>query len=378
MSGKLGKVTVNALNLMQGEFPDIEKYFLFVGVGPAHVGELVFLSTDSDLDVELGAAASDLKTQITAARLNAGQNWACVAAPVASGTDWEDAVDLAMNQDVRVEAVIICTPVTLQAEITALHAKAIEINTEFGRRLFFLAAGRAIDPTPSTGDTWNDYIADMNTLTDEVSAYRVGLVPQIFPDALGIYAGRLCNDQVSIADSPMRVRTGALVGRDASQLAVDNTGVRYNNAHALALLNARCTVPQLYADYPGVYWADGTMLDVTAGDYEVIENLRVVDKAARRVRIVLIGMIADRSFNASPIGTAYAKNKLMRPLMEMAKSYVFQGIPFPAEIKPPKDTDIGINWITRTQVEIYLTTRPFESPKEITANIILDLSAPTA
>lgn len=69
---------------------------------------------------------------------------------------------------------------------------------------------------------------------------------------------------------------------------------------------------------------------------------------------------------------------MMRPLREMSRSTVFQGIPFPAELKPPQDGDIVVTWITRTQVEVFMKARPFEIPKEITANIVLDLSAPTA
>ncbi|MDI8746242.1 DUF2586 family protein, partial [Salmonella enterica subsp. enterica serovar Montevideo] len=42
-------------------------------------------------------------------------------------------------------------------------------------------------------------------------------------------------------------------------------------------------------------WADGRTLDVEGGDYQSIETLRIVDKAARRVRLLAIGKIADRS-----------------------------------------------------------------------------------
>lgn len=372
----LGKVTVNAANLAQGPFPDIEKYFLFIGEGPNNQNSVVFLNTDSDLDAEIGAG--DLMTQLEAARSNAGQNWAAAAVPVADGTLWDPAADIAMQQDVRVEAIVICTPVAIQADLTAMQTKAMNINSTYGRRLFFIAAARPIDPTPSTGETWSEYITDLTDLTASLSAFRVSVVPKLFTDAVGIYAGRLCNDAVSVADSPMRVATGTLVGQDQSTLPVDTDGIPYTNAQALALNNQRFSVPQIYADYEGVYWSDGQMLDVTAGDYTVVENLRVVDKAARRVRIVLIALIADRRFNASPAGEAWAISKMMRPLFEMSRSAVFQGVPFPADLRKPKDGDILINWIDRTTVETYIKARPFESPKDITANIILDLSAPVA
>lgn len=372
----LGKITVNALNLNQGPFPTIEKYFLFIGEGATNQDTLLFLNTDSDLETELGAADSEIKRQIVAAKANAGQNWACCAIPVADGSLWDAAVDIAMNADIKVEAIVVCTPVSVQADLTAMNTKAETINSTYGRRLFFIAAAAAIDPTPVSGQTWSAYITALTALTTALSAMRVSVVPYIYDDAVGIYAGRLCNDQTSVADSPMRVNTGTLIGQDQSTLPLDMDGIRYNNAHAKGLNDQRFSVPQFYPDYEGIYWSDGQTLDVTTGDYTVIENLRVVDKAARAVRLVLIGLVADRRLNSTPVGEAWAKNKLMRPLYEMSRSGVFLGIPFPAELKPPKDGDIQFNWITRTKVDIYMIARPFEIPKDLTANIILDLSTP--
>ena len=374
----LGKATVNALNLKQGPFPTVEKYFLFIGEGATNTDTILFLNTDSDLDVELGEPDSEIKRQVEAAKLNAGQNWAAAVIPVADGSLWDPAVDMAMNEDIRVEGIFICTPIAAQADLTAMEAKAVEINATYGRRVFIIGAARPIDGTPGTGESWSDYITELNDLTDSQAAEHVGVVPYIYDDAMGIYAGRLANAQTSVADTPMRVATGSLIGQDQTTLSVDKDGVRYNNAHAKALNDQRFSVPQFYPDYEGVYWSDGQMLDVTAGDYTVIENRRVVDKGARMVRIVLIGLIGDRRFNSTPVGTAWAISKLMRPLFEMSRSTVFQGIPFPAEIKPPQDGDIVITWITRTKVEVFMKLRPFEIPKDITANIVLDLSRPAA
>lgn len=373
----LGEITVNALNLKQGPFPTVENYFLYIGECATNQDTLLFLNTDSDLDVELGAADSELKRQIVAAKANAGQNWAAAVIPVADGSLWDAAVDLAMNENVRVESIVITTPVTAQADLTAMQAKALGLIATYGRRVSFIAAAVAIDPTAVTGQTWSAYITAVNNLTDTLAADRVQIVPYIFDDAVGIYAGRLCNDQTSVADTPMRVATGSIVGQDQSTLPVDMNGIIYSNAHAKALNDQRFSVPAFYADYEGVYWSDGQVLDVTGGDFTVIENLRVVDKAARMVRIVLIGLLGDRRFNSTPIGEAWAIGKLTRPLREMSRSTVFQGIPFPAELKPPVDGDIAITWITRTQVEVFIKARPFEIPKDITANIVLDLSAPT-
>ena len=90
----LGKIVVNAFNQNQGPFPTVEKFFLFIGEGATNRDTLLFLSTDSDLDVELGAADSEIKRQVKAAKANAGQNWACCAIPVADGTLWAPAFDM--------------------------------------------------------------------------------------------------------------------------------------------------------------------------------------------------------------------------------------------------------------------------------------------
>lgn len=373
----LGNVTVNALNLAQGEFPTVEKYFLFIGEGATNQDTLLYLNTDSDLDVELGAADSEIKRQVVAAKANAGQNWACACIPVADGSLWDTPVNTAMNANLKVESIVVCTPIVAQADLTAMQAKALEIQSDFGRRVFFIAAVQAIDPTPVTGQTWSAYVAALTVFTNTLSAFRVTPVPYIYDDAVGIYAGRLCNDQTSVADTPMRVATGTIVGQDQSTLPLDMDGVKYSTAHAKALNDQRYSVPAFYADYEGVYWSDGQTLDVVTGDYQVIENLRVVDKAARALRLVLIGLLGDRRFNSTPVGEAWTISKLTRPLREMSRSTVFQGIPFPAELKSPVDGDVAINWITRTQVEVFLIARPFEIPKAITANIVLDLSAPT-
>lgn len=372
----LGSVSVIAANQNQGAVTAIEKYFLFVGVGPSHQGELVFLNSQSDLDAELGSATSALKTQVAAAQANGGQNWACIAAPIASAAGWEAAVDLGTGYAKGVEAVVMCFAIAAQSEITDYQVKAEAILAASGRRVFFVAAAPAIVATGEGAQTWGTYATAMAALTNGEAAPRVAVVPLIFPDAPGLLAGRLCRADVSIADSPMRVATGAIIGRGPSDLPVDMDGVIYGNAHALALNNARLTVPQLYADYEGVYWSDGQMLDVVGGDYQVVENLRVVDKAARRVRLILISMVADRRLNSSPESIDWATTRLMAPLREMAKSYVFLGIPFVADIEPPQEGDIAIQWVSKTEVKIYMRVTPFESPKTITAYIVLDLSAP--
>lgn len=365
----LGKVSVNNLNLGQGAVTEIERYFLFIGVAAANIGELVALNTQSDLDTELGAADSDLKAQIEAARLNGGDRWACMAAPIGDAADWEAALDMAQQQGVSVEAVVLTSPVDSGAALEAMHAKAIEIGNVYGRRVFMMAATSGI----SALQDWSAYLAEQRAITLDVSAPRVLVVPQLHGNDLGVLAGRLANAAVSVADSPMRVATGAVLG--LGETPVDSADIPLPSAILAELDKARFSVPQTYPDYPGVFWGDGNLLDAPGSDYQVIEYLRIADKAARRVRVLLIQRVADRRLNSTPNSMAANTSALMRPLREMSRSVVFAGQQFPGDIEPPKEGDITLVWMSKTKVEAYLKLRPYNCPKDLTANIALDLSS---
>jgi hypothetical protein len=364
----LGKVSVNNLNLGQGAVTAVERYFLFIGVGAKSVGSLIPLNTDSDLDVQLGVPASDLKTQITAARLNGGDRWACLAAPIAADDDWYDALKKAQQLGHSVEAVVITTPVTAADALSDMHEAAIELSNIYGRRVFVMAATSGIKPT----QTWAEYLSEQQAITLGLAAPRVLVVPQLHGNDLGVLAGRLANAAVSIADSPMRVATGALLGLGAVPTDVDS--IPLQSAIRSALDAARFSVSQTYPDYPGVFWGDGNMLDAPGSDFQVIEYLRTVDKAARQIRPLLIRRVADRRLNSSANSMAVAVNALMAPLRAMAKSTTFGGAVFPGEIEQPKDGDIVLTWMSKTAVVAYIKLRPLNCPKDLTANIALDLS----
>lgn len=363
-----GKVSVNNLNLGQGPVTEIERYFLFIGPAAKNVGKLIPLNTQSDLDGELGIPASDLKTQITAARLNGGDRWACMAAPIAADGDWEEALDKAQREGVSVEAVVITKPVITGAALAALHDKAVAINNQYGRRVIILAA----TPGIVLAQDWAAYLAEQRAITADLSAPRVLVVPQLHGNDLGVLAGRLATAAVSIADSPMRVATGALLGLGATP--VDADGVPLPSAILSELDKARFSVPQTYPDYPGTFWGDGNMLDAPGSDFQVVEYLRITDKAARRVRILLIQRVADRKLNNTPNSMAANKSALMRPLREMSRAVLFAGQQFPGDIEPPKDDAITLVWLSKTKVEAYIQLRPYNCPKDLTANIALDLS----
>ena len=102
-----------------------------------------------------------------------------------------------------------------------------------------------------------------------------------------------------------------------------------------ALEANRFSVPMWYPDYDGLYWSDGRTLDVEGGDFQAIESLRVVDKAARRVRLLAIPKIADRSLNSTPTSIAAHQQYFAKTLREMARSTQINGVTFPGEVKAP-------------------------------------------
>ena len=224
----------------------------------------------------------------------------------------------------------------------------------------------------STAQDWATYLSEAKAKVAGVSAPRVLCVPQLHGNNLGVLAGRLARADVSIADSPMRVATGAVVGLGA--VPVDKDGIPLPSAILAELDKARLSVPQTYPDYPGTFWGDGNMLDAPGSDYQVVEYLRIADKAARRVRILLIQRIADRKLNSSATSMAQNKTALMKPLRDMSRSVVFAGVQFPGDIESPADDAITLVWTSKTAVVAYLKLRPYNCPKDLTANIALDLS----
>ncbi|GAA4649031.1 DUF2586 domain-containing protein [Kistimonas scapharcae] len=367
-----GQVNVNNINRNQGSFPDIERQFLYIGVGgnAANNDKLLPLSGDSDLDALLGNDASDLKTQLIAARQNAGQNWQAYVIPIVQDGDWEAALDSVMEKphDLDVEAVAVCTFPADKAAVESAYAKMEDIRSRFAR---FMTCHMAV-PGIAADEDWTAYLAKIKALNNGVAANRVSLVPQLHGNNLGVVTGRLCNRAVSIADTPMRVNTGPLVGLGDDPK--DSAGTPLTMGIITELSKERFSVPQWYAGYNGMYWADHMMLDNPGGDFQVYENIRVLDYLARRVRVLAIGKIADRSLNSTPKSIAFNTTYFMRPLRESSRSTEIGGQPFPAMIQPPEDGDIVITWISLTEVEIYIQAAPYQCPKKIGVFLMLDLA----
>ena len=371
----LGSVTVNNLNLMQGSPNEIERLYLFAGViadGQAdnNRGQVHAINSQSDLDALIGEDDSFLKTTVIAARENGGQNWFAYVMPLEGIADKLKSVDAAVAQ-VSVEAAVMADPVSEKKDFEDMHAAAMNMLGKYQRRIHFLACYPAL-----LDQSWSEYAAAANAATDGVAADRVCPVPLLYPEFLGALAGRLCNKAVTVADSPMRVATGALIGNFADK-PVDKDDQPLTKAVLLQLHNeGRYCVPTWYEDYDGTYVSDASMLAPVTSDYNVIENLRLADKAARRIYLLLVAKVADRKLNSTPKSEAYHITYFGKPLRVMSHTTTIGGIPFPGEIKPPQDGDIVIRWPTRTKVQVFFKLRPYEIAKELEGNVLLDLSNP--
>lgn len=373
-------VTINQLNQRQGKINQIERTLLFVGFADsASPGDLIALNSQSDVDKALAEASPTLRENVITAQLNAGQNWQAYALILPSSGDLAAKLDAirSVQAMISVEGVISigATASTVSEEITALTALREELISKFGRWVWFIIAA----PGPIGGDKpqgWIEYISAAASWVKGQAAYAVQVVPLLWGNEAGALAGRLCHRSVTVADSPARVKTGALIGLSA-ELPLDGHGAELELAHLRAMHDLRLSVPMWYPDYEGLYWADGLTLDVKGGDYQVIEYLRIVDKAARRVRIQAISKVGDRSLNSTPSSIAAHKTFFSRTLREMSRSAQINGVTFPGEVKPPKEGDVEIVWLDAETVNIYLVVRPYESPKAITVSIMLDTSLET-
>jgi len=389
-------VDINAINGNSGEVSGVEQIMLFVGLAGESLGDshpLLAVSAESDIDDVLAKASPNLLEQVRAAQLNGGQNWGAyvlMAEELAeqdpenpedtqvSAPDWLSNIELALSK-VGVEGVLLCDDITDksagQTRINALQALRASVISALGRRVWFITT--VASPTAlETPLDWAGYREFLNDLQAGIKADAVQLVPSLWGNEAGVLAGRLCNRAVTVADSPARVATGELLGLgiDSSDLPVDKDGVEISLAYLKAFESIRYSVPMWWADYEGMYWADGRTLEAKGGDYESIEYLRIMDKVARRTRLLAIPKVANRTLNTTPVSIETHKNYFGRTLREMSRTTQLGGVTFPGEVEPPEDGDVTITWLTKTHVVIGIMATPYGCPKQITVNIGLDRS----
>ncbi|EDS0771505.1 DUF2586 family protein [Salmonella enterica] len=368
------QTTINQLNTRSGGKRDIVRTLLMVGEHKKTLAPTP-VTAQTDLDALLGSEASLLRSNLQAFLDNAGQNamiWlATVQTPQPSGQTqtWADVV-MDAQATVSAEGVVVVRPDATADDINRAQQLREELNNKYQRWTWFILAVRGC----GTGEKWAEYVTAMTTLQKGIAAYAVQLAPMLFGNEPGMLAGRLCNPSVTIADSPARVATGALVNMGRSDKPKDSDGRELEIATLKALNTARFSVPTWYPDYEGYYWADGVTLDVDGGDYQAIEYLRVADEIARQVRLLAIPRIADRSLNSTPASVATHQQLFAKPMRDGAKSLKINGTVFPGLCMSPRDGDVQITWPAKDRVQIAIVVRPYNCPKEITISIMLDES----
>lgn len=370
-----GSVNIIQVNSNQGNFNQVERVFLFIGESAevTTMHDILAIGADSDLDALLGMADSELKTQISAAIVNSkNPNFACYAIGIDFAVDdWKEVLYAALEHpsDLNVEAVVLCHPVVNKSEVEACQVAAVECLVRFAKFITIHAAVAGIDPATQS---WSEYMIAINALVDNVVADRVSLVPLLHGNNLGVVAGRLCNSTVTIADTPMRVATGGLVG--LGEAPVDSADAPLNSTHINTFSQNRFSVPQWYTGYDGMYWADHMLLDAESGDFQVYEYMRVIDYLARRVRILAIARIADRRLNSTAQSISANETYFTRPVREASIGIELAGQQFPGLVKDPDADAIVITWTTQTTVSIAITAQPYKCPKKISLYLGLDLS----
>lgn len=368
------QVTINQPNTRSGGKREIARTLLMVGEHTKAITPTP-VTAQTDLDALLGVKDSPLRSNVQAFLDNAGQNamiWlATVQTPPTAGQDqtWADVV-MDAQATVSAEGVVVVRPDATADDINKAQQLRSKLNNTFQRWTWFILAVRGC----GTGEKWATYVTTMTALQKDIAAYAVQLTPMLFGNEPGILAGRLCNPSVTIADSPARVATGALVNMGRSDKPQDSDKRELDIATIKALNRARFSVPTWYPDYEGYYWADGVTLDVDGGDYQAIEYLRVADEMARQVRLLAIPKIANRSLNSTPASVAAHQQLFAKPMRDGSKSLKINGTVFPGLCMSPRDGDVQISWPEKDKVQIAIVVRPYNCPKDITISIMLDES----
>lgn len=388
-----GKVSVNNLNLGQGELPGVEKKLLFIGTcylteghevgddgggdGDGDGDELEFpfygitsVNTQTNFDELLGDGYSELKTHLNAAQLNGGSEW---EAKVYIFDDYINILALADTiATANIEGVVFTDSVSIsKIHIEKLQALATTLKNTYAQPIFII---QSIERINTRVQTWPEYESELQQATNDLACDRVVGVPNLHGCNTGALAGRLCRGDVSIADKPMRVKTGPVLGLDPGN--VDMYRQELSSATLRNLDALRFSVPQKYTGYPGIYWGDANTFDAPGNDYTVLEHVRITDKAARRIRIRAISMIADRSINSTPSSMAYTSNIFLNILKTMSNTAVVNGKTYPGDIAPPAADAITLIWESKSALKVFFKLTPYDSPVTIESNIYLDLSAP--
>ncbi|WP_133152472.1 DUF2586 family protein, partial [Vibrio sp. 10N.261.52.A1] len=208
-------VIINILNMMRGPIPGVEFHFLFVVFGTVSGTErnLIMVDNTTDFaDSTFDNIAPAHMLTLKAAQLNGKQNWTAGVMVLDLADSWQAAV-LKANETSSFEAVVLDKTETGTSILEEAVAFRTELKAKLGREVFMICTLPGINNDPITGESWAQWLAATVAIPTSIASEYVTVVPQVHKDnsTVGIYAGRLANQEVSIADSPARVKTGSVL-----------------------------------------------------------------------------------------------------------------------------------------------------------------------
>lgn len=359
-------VTTNEQNLGQGEIAGPEKKMIYIlkgASGDINLDTLVSLDSQTDLKEVMveGTRYFDL---MEAAQVAGGQKWKAwlyaMEDPKLFGPVLDTYVPLYEPEGFCLidPFLITATGAVMKTAIEAIQSQIVSFHNTYALECFCVLEF----PDKEPANSWTQFQTKLDSAIGAVVAKDILVVPNLHKINAGAVSGRLCHSGISIADGLHRVMSGAILGLQEPQAGLTGSVLK-------DIANARCVVPFSFANFEGVYWSKSITLDAAGGDYQALENLRVIKKIARNIRIKGIYNIGNREFNDSAESIDKNQTDFMDVLKDMAEP-----TPEVGEIRQPKPGAIKIVWTTTTKVKVYVKAQPFNSPDDIEFNLSLDLS----
>lgn len=242
----------------------------------------------------------------------------------------------------------------------ALAARAEEAFSNF-RYIHILAEAKP----PAPGQSVDEWVSALTAEAADVASTRLSVCAafgrvsdistgrQSVRNLAGHYAGRL--SAIGVHQHPGEVALGSI----PSVVSLAPEGI--NAAHISALDDARFVTFRTYEGFPGFYVNDGRIMAAPTSDYQQVETRRVVDKAARQVRIAALRF---HKGPATPAGLAAFQAALQVPLGVMLADGEIMG----AQVVIPPDQNI----LSTGRLRARLRITPVPIMREIEVEIGLE------
>ena len=275
------------------------------------------------------------------------------------------------------EGIVFLDPVQFTSTNLAVqphHSLISSFEDVGGTNIWGLAQMDIAGYAQSITGNWFSALLKLNQLVNESSGFdRLAIIPATHGNSIGALAGRLASDKATIADSPARTETGPLINWDWSMGYVDGNGDKFTPDIAVVAAEMGHSVPIVHPALDGTYWSDLNTLVPPTSDYIRFHNLRVVQKAARKILPMLTKKIRSRTFNSSEASIKLHQSLFAKPLREMAAARFINGKTEPGEIEQPKDGDIQIVWLDAENAQVHFKVTPYKSALVIDGFISVNL-----